>query len=510
MLIEITGLSKSYQGSRALDGVTLEVRENEIVGVVGENGAGKSTLLNILSGITRPDAGEIVLKGRRVEPRNYHEANLLGIFRVFQEQALIPNIPVYENLLLSHERRFSRFGQLLDRRRMIETATRIVEEIGLDIDVTRQTSDYDFSRRQAVEIARACLVPEVLGIAMPLILLDEPTSALNQTEVTAFLSMIERLRQRASFLFVSHRLSEILAVCDRIYVLKDGRLVGQLEAGEANENLLHGMMVGRERDSDYYHEEAQRAEGLSRVAFGVRGLTSGDAFSSITFDVHEGEVLGIGGLLDSGKSGLGRAMVGIDRVDAGVVRVGEHPPMTPELRRLMRLGVGYIPAERHAEGMIVPFSITWNMSMASGQDIFSNAAGVWRPGLEHAVASDYVRRLAVKASSPDVVCTWLSGGNQQKVVLAKWLCRNPKVLVLDNPTRGVDAGAKEEIYRLLRQLTAHGVAVVLITDELLELIGMSNRIAIMRGGQITHVVEAPVGGKPSERELISRMLGSER
>ncbi len=507
-VLNVKNVSKSYAGVRAIDSISLTVGRNQVVGIVGENGAGKSTLFNVISGIAKPDSGRIELNGREIAPADYHEASLLGISRVFQEQALIANITVYENILLSHENRFVRWGQLLDARRMIATARRIVEAVGLDIDVRARTADYDFSIRQSIEIARACLVPqEVLGIEYPIILLDEPTSALAKTEEEAFFRLVARLRQHGSVLFVSHRLTEVLAVSDVIYVLKDGRLVATVDPSNATERTLHGLMVGRERDADYYHEAEQREAAQADVLLSVTGLCKAGEYEEVGFDLRRGEVLGIGGLLNSGKSIFGKGVVGLAAPDRGAVAVAGEPPAPPEFGHLIRRGVGYVPAERHAEGLIPPFPVAWNISLASGGDLFSDRLGLWRSQRESEMARRYIDRLRIKAEGPAAICATLSGGNQQKVVLAKWLCRQPTILVLDNPTRGVDAGAKEEIYRLIRQLTASGVGIILITDELLELIGLSNRIAIMREGRVTALLDAPPGAKPSERQLVALMLG---
>lgn len=508
-MLTVHDVSKSYADVFAVESISMAVPRNCVVGIVGENGAGKSTLFNIISGLVRPDSGRIELNGREVCPADYHEATLLGISRVFQEQALILNIAVYENIVLSHENRFVRWGQLLDTGRMIEVAERVVSAIGLDIDVRRRTSDYDYSIRQAIEIARACLVPqELLGIQYPIVLLDEPTSALGRAEEEAFFRLIAQVKQHGTVLFVSHRLTEVLAVSDIIYVLKDGRLIATVDPADATERTLHGLMVGRERDADYYREAEQLDVSGAPPIFSVAGLCKAGKYQDVTLQVRQGEVLGVGGLLDSGKSALGKGAAGVVAPDAGAVSVAGGPPISPDLKQLVRHGLGYVPAERHAEGMIVDFSVAWNISLASGADLFSNRFGIWRRHLEVEVARHYVELLHVKAPDVATVCSTLSGGNQQKVVLAKWLCRAPKVLILDNPTRGVDAGAKEELYRLIRELTGSGLGVLLITDELLELIGLSNRVVIMQHGRVTAVVDAPPGAKPTERDLVALMVGA--
>jgi ribose transport system ATP-binding protein len=502
------GVTKQFETATAVDGVDLEIGAGQIVGLIGENGAGKSTLLNILSGIVAPDAGTMELDGRPYQPDGFGAAGARGIARVFQEQALIPNLRVYENLLLSHEARFTRFGQIMQRRAMVDLAQAIADEAGIYVDVIRPTSSLSFSKRQLVEITRACLIPtRVLGIEQPIILLDEPTASLDKADEAIFFALLTRMRSVASFLFVSHRLTEVLRVSDVVHVLKDGRVVARLNAAEANERQLHALMVGRERDADYYHESEQTIVG-DGVALEARGLHRNGAYMGVELTVHAGEILGIGGLLDSGKSELGKGLVGVEPPDEGDVRIGSGEWRRPGIGRAFADGLGYVPSERLAEGVVADFPAAWNMSLASGGDLFSSAWGLWRSARETGVAAQMIANLNIRGARPSTLCRKLSGGNQQKVVLARWLCRSVRLLVLDNPTRGVDAGAKEEIYGILRRLTAAGVGIVLITDELLELIGLSNRIMIMRHGRVTGIVDAPPEAKPSEVELIQLMLGS--
>ncbi|MBX3567916.1 MAG: sugar ABC transporter ATP-binding protein [Rhizobiaceae bacterium] len=500
------GLSKRFGATRVLDGVGFSIPEKSVVSFVGENGAGKSTLFNILSGVVEPDAGTMTLGGKPYRPRHYGDAIGVGVSRVFQEQALVRNIPVYENLLLGQDDGFYRAGQFVDRAAMIAAAQRIADEAGIDVDVRRRTGSYDFSRRQSIEIARACLAPSILGdIAQPLVLLDEPTSALDQRDEDAFFRLVAKVRQRGSLIFVSHRLSEVLSVSDVIYVLKDGALVARLEAGEADERILHSLMVGRERVADYYFEQRQKVTDAQPVAVEVAGLSSPGAYEDISLSIRAGEIVGIGGLLDSGKSRLGKGIAGVEPPATGTVALVGQSPVHPEIGAFIRAGLGYVPAERLVEGIIPSQKLSWNFSLASA-DLFSNRLGLWRCQAEVEAASRFIGSLAIRSGSPNQPLSKLSGGNQQKVVLARWLQRQPDVLVLDNPTRGVDAGAKEEIYRVIRDLTDRGVAILLITDELLELIGLSNRILILQRGRIAAEFAAPADTKPSERELVAAML----
>ncbi|HWL71948.1 MAG TPA: sugar ABC transporter ATP-binding protein [Geminicoccus sp.] len=506
-LFRAEGLTKRYEANTVLSEVGFTVPRNKVVTFVGENGAGKSTLFNILSGIVRPDAGRMWLDGEAYAPQGYGQATAKGVTRVFQEQALIQNVPVYENLLLSEEARFTRLGQFVDRKAMIAAAERMVEEAGLDIDVRRRTGDYDFSKRQSIEIVRACLGPvHLAGIERPFILLDEPTSALDRRDEEAFFRLVEKLKAKGSLLFVSHRLTEVLEISDLIYVLKDGQLVAALDAQEADEATLHGLMVGRERAADFYHERRQRRIDREEVVLRLDRLDLPGIYQDVSLEVRAGEVVGIGGLLDSGKSALGKGAAGVEPPASGSVALAGGAPAEPQIGRFVRAGLGYVPAERLTDGLIAPFSVAWNMTLASGSDLLTSRLGLWRRRHELATADHYVRQLRVRSGTPNLPCTRLSGGNQQKVVLARWLARKPKVLILDNPTRGVDAGAKEEIYALIRDLADEGVGILLITDELLELIGLSNRILIMQRGRVVTEVAAPADAKPGERELVAWML----
>jgi ribose transport system ATP-binding protein len=504
--LRATGLTRRFGESFAVDGVDLELRRGHVTGLVGENGAGKSTLLNLLSGLLRQDSGEIALPGRGPQPDGYPEAQGLGIARVFQEQALIGNLPVYENLLIGTEARHTRFGQVLNRRSMIALAEQMTQEAGLMIDVRRRTSDLSFSERQLVEIVRAFLGPTWLfGHEVPIVLLDEPTASLERGDEDIFLSLVARLRRTASILFVSHRLGEVLELSDSIVVLKDGQRVAEVTPANVDERGLHRLMVGRVRDRDYYKEDRQRDNMKGRPGLAVRGLTRKGAYHDIDLEIRPGEILGIGGLLESGKSALGKGLAGLDAPESGEVALADGAWRCPRIMELVSQGLGYVPAERLIEGMIATYPLAWNVTLPSG-DLFSTRAGIWRHRLEATTSARMIDLLGIRTPGVQAPCTHLSGGNQQKVVLARWLVRDLSVLVLDQPTRGVDAGAKQEIYGLIRDLTDKGVAIVLISDELLELIGLSNRIAIMRQGRIVRVLAAPVSAKPTEQDLVEAML----
>jgi ribose transport system ATP-binding protein len=508
-LLAVSGLTKRFGPSTVLDDVSFAVPYHKVIGLVGENGAGKSTLLNLISGMLRQDAGEMFLLGKKFEPTGYKAACQLGIGRAFQEQALVLNVSVYENLLLGHEERFLVAGTFLNRNAMIAAAERMIREAEIDVDVRRVIGDYDVSRRQAIEIVRACLAPfHLTGVEHPVILLDEPTSALAKDHEGMFSRLVNRVKEVGAVLFISHRLSEVLAICDSIHVLKDGRLVATVAPDETNETGLHGLMVGRERVRDSYHETRQGEVSRNSAFLEVRALSRPGMYHDVSFDLKAGEIVGIGGLLGSGKSALGKGIVGLEAPLSGTVQLAGQPALKPEIRRLIRGGIAYVPPERLTEGLIPQFRLPWNISMASGHDLFSTRLGRWLAAKEAAVATQYIEKLSIRSGTVRITCDQLSGGNQQKVVLSRWLCRKPKLLVLDNPTRGIDVGAKEEIYRLIRSLTEEGMSVLLITDELLELIGLSNRIMVMQFGRVVAELAAPADAKPSEHDVVALMLPS--
>jgi len=505
-LLRIQGLRKSYGDNAVLHGLSLEIAERSVVSLVGENGAGKTTLFDILSGLTPAGGGEILLRGVSYAPRSLQQAQASGIARVFQEQALVSGLPVYENLLLGRDRHFYRAG-FLQRRAMEKKAQQLADEAGLNLDMRQPVDRLSFSQRQTIEIARACLAPSLLDdIEHPLILLDEPTATLDLADEQWFHALVARLRQRASFLLVSHRLQEVIHLSDDIYVLKDGLQVAHTQPQATSAAQLQQWMVGRARAADHYYQQLQQPVDEQPLAFSVHKLTRKASYHNVNLTVRRGEIVGLGGLLNSGKEALAKGMAGVLPPESGEVSLANAPGQKPRIGKLVRQGVGYIPAERLEEGMIAPFSVSWNMTLASGADQFSSRWGYWYRRRERQVAAHFIDRLRIRNATPVQRSAQLSGGNQQKVVLARWLSRQPRVLILDNPTRGVDAGAKEEIYRELRQLSAQGVAIVLLSDELLELIGLSHRIVILQHGQQVGEILAPANQKPEEQTLVAMML----
>jgi len=502
---ETTGVEKKYPGVHALHDVSLKIRENEILGLAGENGAGKSTLLKIISGVDLPDSGKMFLRGKEYHPINFRYANILGVSMVFQEQNLIPNLRVYENMFLSHEERFQHYG-FLDRKSMILQTKKHLEAFELDINPTRALNRYSFHERQMLEIVRAFIVSDMYGVETPLILLDEPTAALPDEERELLIDKIRVYSRRGVIVFVSHRLSELMDLCDRIVVLKDGQVAGEVIPSTSTERDIHALMVGRELSVDLYRvEEQSKNRAEEEVVLKVEGLTVTGEYEAIDFELRKGEILGIGGLLGSGKKELGESLFGIGKPDAGEITVRGRQVQGANISKMMKHRIGYVPAERKEHGVIYLLPVGWNISLSSLSGLKSGIFRFLNKGKEDTLVNNAITRFRVKAQKADA-CFSLSGGNQQKVVLAKWMVKNLDILILDNPTRGIDVGAKEEIYTFIREMANEGLSIILISDDLLELIGLSNRIIIMKDGEMSTIIDAESSNKPSEEELVRHMV----
>ncbi|CAN7579648.1 sugar ABC transporter ATP-binding protein [Caballeronia sp. LjRoot34] len=499
-MLTLKNITKRFPGVLALDDVSIEVRPNEIVGLIGENGAGKSTLMKLLTGSYRQDTGEITLNGKPLAIRNPRDATSKGIAMVYQEQSILPNLTVAENLFLGREQAFVTLGRInwtkLKRAAVAELAT-----VRLDIDPLTYCEDLSFGQRQMVELAKALSLASRAG-SMPVILLDEPTSVLEAAEIEILFRLVRELKSRASFVFVSHRLDELLSLSDRVYVMKDGKVVSEMASADASVGRLHELMVGRTMDGQYYREALQKPCS-NTVALSVRNASLGYALKDVSFEVHAGEVFGVAGVVGSGREELCRVLAGLESLDAGEVCVGTTR-LKPQANHAVALGIGYVPRERKIEGLVTEMTVAENLTLPRLGAV--SRAGIVKKSRERGFANDWIARLHIKTPGPDASCRNLSGGNQQKVVLAKWRFAGSRILVLDHPTRGLDVGAKEEVYQLIRELTAEGVAVVLTGDTLEEILGLSHRVMVMRDGRAQRILPCEVGRKPSQIEVVEHMV----
>jgi ribose transport system ATP-binding protein len=499
--ISMTGIGKRFPGVRALDDVSIEVRPGEVVGLIGENGAGKSTLMKILSGVYQPDAGRIFIAGNEARIESAADANRKGIGMVFQEQSLLPNLTIGENVYLGNESQFTKFG-LVQWPALYAAAARQLEKVKIDVDPRTRTDELSFAARQMVELAKA-LTLEEHSAGHLVILLDEPTSVLERAEIDILFSRVRALKSRASFVFVSHRLDEVLQLSDRVYVMKDGRVVGERAAADADVATLHRLMVGRALQADYYLEPLQRAY-QDQVVLEADRLSSGKAYRDVSFKLHAGEILGIAGVIGSGREELMRTLAGFAPHTAGRLTIAGRETSLTTPADAVELGIGCIPRERRVEGLVLLLSVSANITLADLAEL--TRYGLIDARKQRRLANDWVSRLNIRTPNIETLCLNLSGGNQQKVALAKWLNANARILVLDHPTRGLDVGAKEEVYQLIRSLTGEGLAIVLTSDTLEETIGLSHTILVMRDGQITYRTEARSGVKPRQIDLIGYMV----
>jgi ribose transport system ATP-binding protein len=505
VVLRVEGLSKRFGGRRALDEVSIEVREHEVVGLVGANGAGKSTLLKVLAGLCRADGGRIVLRGRPVSPQSASEAGDAGIGMVCQEQSLLPNVSVAENIMLGHEDAALSAG-FYRWRALHALAARQLAKLGSSIPPAARTDSLPFAERHMVELAKALAVEERTPHE-PVILLDEPTSMLDAGQAETVLAQVERLRERASVVFVSHRLDEVMRVCDRVYVMTDGRCIAQRERDSYRVAELQQLMLGRALQSDGGQHAAARPASRSAVVLSVRALSRAAAYHAVNFDLHAGEVLGLAGEAGSGRESLCRCLFGAEAPDRGEILLDGRAIRLDEPADAVRLRIAYVPAERSLEGLVARFSVRENLTLAG--------LGALRRGpfidlaREKALARDWIERLRISPATPgtpELPAQHLSGGNQQKLVLAKWLVAGaPKVLILDHPLRGLDAGARTDIIRLIRELAQGGTGILLIADALDELVALSDSVLVMKDGAVSG--RFPATGTPvSKLQILERMV----
>jgi ribose transport system ATP-binding protein len=501
-VLSMTGITRRFPGVTALDDVTLEVRRNEILGLLGENGAGKSVMTKIMIGIYQPDEGEITLDGRKVTLKGTSSAIRQGVGAVFQEGSLIPNLSVAENLFLCHEEDFLRFGAI-STRKMADEARRLLVPMHLDIDVDQPVSALSPAAKQMVEIARVIWLSERYGASNPIVILDEPTTVLNDGERDTLFSILKQLKKRASIILISHRLQEILENCDRITILKDGRNVTDMPTHGLAVPEIEKLLVGHDFSGDRFRENEQRAPG-DRTTFAIDAVSKTGAFAPLSFNVREGEIISLVGLVGSGKEELCRCIAGLNTYDAGSITIEGKNPRNGSSRAAVAAGIGHVPINRREEGLALNMTVADNINYLV-LDKLKNG-GLINGRLEKEHADRWVAECLVKTPSINSACAGLSGGNQQKIVLSKWLSSDVRLLILDHPTRGIDIGAKDEVYRLIRRFAREGIAMIIMCDTLEEDIGLSNRMLVMRDGRLIAELDAAPGKKPSPQDLITLIV----
>lgn len=475
-LLRLNDITKEFPGVLALNKVQLEIDEGEILALVGENGAGKSTLIKILTGALDGWTGEILWKGKPLNVHQPWEAQQAGISTIYQELTLCPALSVAENVFLGREPK--KKSGLIDWAKMNRMTKDVLAQLKVDVAPTVQVASLTVATQQLIEIARA------LTMNAQLIIMDEPTSSLSEHEVATLMQIVKDLRAKGvSVLYISHKFEEVFELSDKISVLRDGEYIGSMKTSEATMDEVLSMMVGRTVNVRF----KERTNEIGEVIFSVDGLTSAGAFEDVSFDLREGEILGVAGLVGAGRTEMARAIFGIDRVESGEMAIYKKRHKIPKSpKEALQLGIGFLPEDRKEQGLVLLMSIEANVTMTSLAKNKHNF--VIKFNEERKIVNNYVDKLLIKTPSIEQLAQNLSGGNQQKVVIAKWLASESKILIFDEPTRGIDVGAKAEIYELMNELVAQGYGIIMISSELPEVIGMSDRIMVMREGRVAGVL----------------------
>jgi ribose transport system ATP-binding protein len=500
-ILEMQGVSKRFPGVVALDDVTLAVDTGEIVALIGENGAGKSTLMKILGGAISRDSGTIRINGKPVEIRSPSEAGSLGIEFIHQELSVLENLDVAANIFLRREPTTGGPLKLIDRRRLYTEADALLQKLGLDLPSRTPLSRLSLAQQQLVEIARA------ISTGARIIIMDEPTSSLSLTETQRLLEIVRDLKaQHVSIIYISHRLHEVEEIADRAVVLRDGRNAGSLQRSEIDRDRMVRMMVGRDLKELFVASPESDYQKENRTWFTVDRLrTQRYPNHSVSFNVARGEVLGFAGLVGAGRSEMARTIFGVDEaIEAHITLNGKTLPLGGPQAAIAN-GVYLVPEDRRNCGLVVDFNVRENISLPNLES-YSNAL-IINSTSETKAALAACKSINIKTPSTEMRAANLSGGNQQKVVLAKWLTFSPKVLIFDEPTRGIDVGAKAEIYELIRKLAADGVSVIVISSEMEEVLGISDRIAVMHEGRITGILDRPQFSEEAVMRLATGAAG---
>ncbi len=490
-IADLRDIAKRFGATQALNGVSLQLVGGEIHALVGENGAGKSTLVKILAGIHQPDEGSIFLDGSQVVLDGPAHARSLGIAVVHQEPQLFPDLSVAENVFIGHAPRGA-FG--LDWGAMQRRAKALFEELGVSIDPSAPVRGLSMADQQLIEIARS------LSLDSRILILDEPTASLSAHEVERLFAIVRQTQHDGvAILFVSHRLEEVFALADRTTVLRDGRHVVTEATASLTPASLIRHMVGREVTLF-----PRISKPIGEVLLEVDGLTRSDEFDSISFNVRAGEIVGMAGLVGAGRTEVARVLFGIDRADSGQIRLGGKRVAFASPAAALDAGIAYVPEDRHQQGLVLDFPISSNVTLPILRRLFPRL--VVRRAREDAVANDYAGQLDIRMRAVDQLAASLSGGNQQKVVLAKWLATEPRVLILDEPTRGIDIGAKVEVHRIVGELAAAGLAILLISSDLPEVLAMSDRILVLHEGRLSAEID---GSQATQEQVMFAATGQQ-
>jgi ribose transport system ATP-binding protein len=493
-LLKVSGISKSFPGVQALKDVQFELNSGEVLALVGENGAGKSSLMKILSGIYTKDSGTIVLEGREVEIDGPKSAQEMGISIIHQEMNLMPHLTIAQNIFIGRE---PRGGLFVRERALNRQAEELLQRLHIHLNPRELVGDLTVAKQQMVEIAKA------LSFDAKVLIMDEPTSALTESETETLFTLIEGLKKHGTgIIYISHRMEELRRIADRVTVLRDGQYIGSLDKGQLDIPTIIEMMVGRHIQEGARPEARQHAN--DDIVLKVEGLNTRHLLKDINFELRRGEILGFAGLMGAGRTEVARAIIGADPSESGHVQINGKTVKISKPADAVSHGVGYLSEDRKQLGLLLEQDVNTNILLASVQD-YTDRLGFVHTGKGKQKSRDYVDSLRIKTPSISSTTKNLSGGNQQKVVIAKWLARDCDILIFDEPTRGIDVGAKEEIYRLLGNLAAQGKSIIMISSELPEVLRLSHRIVVMAAGRITGILDNENADQAKIMDYATRM-----
>ncbi len=473
-LLEMVNICKSFPGVKALQNVQIKAYGGEVLALLGENGAGKSTLMKILSGVYKKDEGQIFINGKEIEVQGIKQAEKLGITIIHQELSVLPNLTICENIFLGNEK-FSTGTRRVNKAWMKERSISFLNQIGCNIDPDTLVKDINVGEMQMIEIAKA------LTKNSSVIIMDEPTTALTDVETQKLFEVIRRLKEKGiAVIYISHRMDEIFEICDSIVVLRDGKYVGDVKTKDVTKDNLITMMVGRKLEEQFPYKEVKKDKILLRT----ENISMQHKVKEVSFQVKAGEILGVAGLMGAGRTELAKTIFGDYKKTSGTIYIEDEKVNINSPKDAIKYGICYLSEDRKKEGLILNMSVGQNMTLCNLMKYENKLKKIDRK-IEKREVQEYIKKLSIKTPSEDQLIKNLSGGNQQKVILAKWLMLSPKILIIDEPTKGIDVGAKKEIYEVLNELKSMGKAVIMISSDMSEILGVSDRVIIMHEGKIT-------------------------
>lgn len=492
-IVEMRDINKYFPGVQALSNAQLQLKKGEVLGLIGENGAGKSTLMNILSGVFPQDSGDIIVNGKKVNFQSPYDALMSGISMIHQEICLVPDLTVAENIWVGREDKFTNLN-IINKKKMQQAAKNLMSKYAINLDCKRTVSSLSISEMQLVEIIRA------ISFDSDVIIMDEPTSTLTTREIEILFNIIHVLKgNQVSIIFISHKMDELFNICDRITVMRDSKYIDTVKTSETNSDALISMMVGRKIENLFPTRESK----IGEVVLELKNFSREGIFENINFKLHKGEVLGISGLVGAGRSEIVRALFGIDKLTSGKVYVDGKKVNINTPEDAINSGIAMVTEDRALSGLVLDIPIRHNITIVILKMLCK--AGFINKNQDDSACDEMIEKLNIKTSGKKQLASQLSGGNQQKVVLAKWLLTHPKILILDEPTRGIDVGSKSEIYKLINELANQGIAILMISSELSEVLGMSDRILVLREGKITYECNK---GEATQEKIMEYAFGN--